>query len=160
MANVAIFNASPLIVLAKSKHEHLAQVAGDIRLIPSQVVTELSHAGPADPAFHFAKSKTFEVADVQNVPKEIQDEALGPGESGVLSLGLLRPGSVLILDDLAARRAATRMHLTIHGTLWLALEARKRGLIQKVVPVLDDFQRVGMFIEPRLIPLIRQAAGE
>jgi predicted nucleic acid-binding protein len=52
------------------------------------------------------------------------------------------------------------MHLTIHGTLWLALEARKRGLIQKVVPVLDDFQRVGMFIEPRLIPLIRQAAGE
>jgi predicted nucleic acid-binding protein len=160
MSTSAIFNASPLIILAKSHRQNLALAAGDARFIPSQVVTELSHAGPNDPAFLLAKSTLFEIVEVPSVPAAIQNERLGLGESGVLALGFTKRCDHLILDDLAARRAAIRHGFIVHGTLWLAVEAKKRGLIPRVVPVLDDFEHVGMFLEPRLLKLILTAAGE
>ena len=44
---------------------------------------------------------------------------LGPGETEVLALGLEMPGTVVVLDDLLARRTAKAMGLPLTGTLGL-----------------------------------------
>ena len=65
---------------------------------------------------------------------------LGPGEVEVLALALEHPGSILVIDDLAARRAARVLRLRLTGTLGLLIDAKRAGLIAAVAPFLDQLQ--------------------
>ena len=85
---------------------------------------------------------------------------LGPGESAVLALALESPEAVVILDDGAGRRAAELLGLRLTGTLGLLLDARRRGLIAKVSPLLDDLDRLRFRVSPTTRAAVLKLARE
>lgn len=58
------------------------------------------------------------------------------GESAAIALALQIPGSILVIDETDARRAAARLGLRVVGTVGILLRAKEQRLIEKVEPYL------------------------
>jgi predicted nucleic acid-binding protein len=68
---------------------------------------------------------------------------------------------LLLLDDLAARSLADSSGLTFTGTLGCLVEAKSRGLVEKVAPLLDQLRSAARFwISEKLKALILRDVGE
>jgi predicted nucleic acid-binding protein len=65
---------------------------------------------------------------------------LGAGEIEVLMLGLELPEAVVVLDDALARRVAETLNLRLTGTLGLLLDAKRKGIVPALAPVLDQLE--------------------
>jgi predicted nucleic acid-binding protein len=78
----------------------------------------------------------------------------------VIAVALEQAGSVVVLDDLAARQCAHALNIPIEGTLGLLLIAKQVGLISAVRPVLEHLRQTGMYMTDRLMNQILAAAGE
>lgn len=85
---------------------------------------------------------------------------LGDGEKAVLSLGLLHPKGLLILDDLAARQTAEQNSLNLIGTLGILLAAKKQNHLNEIGPVLHDLIQHGFHLRLDLHNSILRRAGE
>jgi len=68
----------------------------------------------------------------------------------VLAWGHLHPGTEVIIDDLAARRCAAAMRIPVRGTLGLVLIAKKRAIVPKARPIIDQLRQSGMYLSDRL----------
>ncbi len=85
---------------------------------------------------------------------------LDAGESGVLWLALECPGCVAVLDETAARQVARRLGISFTGTLGLLVDAKRKGLIAAVAPVLNQLAARDFHMAPHLRTNILTAAGE
>lgn len=85
---------------------------------------------------------------------------LGPGETGVLLLAMERTDPVVILDDALARRHAEILGITLTGTLGILLDAKRRGLVPAVTPLVDDLQRLGFRLSEGTRNAVLRMAGE
>ncbi len=154
-------NASPLIFLTKvGLLEVLHQQAVPV-LVPDVVMAEISSLGPGDPAVQAVQQAAWiHIVPAPPAPPSVTNWKLDDGESSVIAVALQHPGSMTILDDLAARRCAQALKLPTQGTLGLVLVAKQIGLIQAVRPVVEDLQHAGMYMTARLKTQILNAAGE
>src|SRR5687767_11606662 len=108
-------------------------MAGEL-IVPSSVAQELMHGPATDPARQFVNGMGASmVRNDVSVPPSILAKKLGAGESAVLAYALTKPGCKpgceAIVDDLAARRAASALGVPFRGTLGVILTAKQRGLI-------------------------------
>lgn len=56
------------------------------------------------------------------------------GEASAIALAVQNPNSLLVLDDLAARKVAHRRNLPFIGTLGVLTRAKSMGVIGSVTP--------------------------
>jgi predicted nucleic acid-binding protein len=83
---------------------------------------------------------------------------LGAGESAVISLSEQTPGSMVVLDDLAARRCAQALGLYVTGTIGLVLMAKRAGLIPSAAQALKAITNAGLYIsQHHLVSILKQA---
>ncbi len=156
-----IFNASPLIVLAKADLLDLLLPLGNQIWIPQAVVTEVSAVNnPADPARRWLADKDAMIYAPISILPFVMAWDLGDGESEVLSLADTIHDSFAVLDDQAARHCAQAMGLASIGTLGLILMAKQNGLIQSARQALDDVIAAGLFISQNHVDSILRQAGE
>jgi len=85
---------------------------------------------------------------------------LGAGESAVLTAVTGSPGSVAVLDDLAARRCALALGIDVTGTLGLLLMAKRTGAIVSLRQALVAVTDAGLFVSPRHVGAILAGGGE
>jgi predicted nucleic acid-binding protein len=85
---------------------------------------------------------------------------LGPGETETLMLALEMPGSIVLLDDGLARRVAESLEIPFTGTLGLLLDAKKKGLVPTVLPLLDQLQELRFRLSPQTRLTVLQLANE
>ena len=85
---------------------------------------------------------------------------LGSGERASLALALNTPGSILILDDLLARRYADFLKLRYTGTLGVLLRAKIAGHIAIIRPVLDELDRLRLRLSGDTRAAVLRRAGE
>jgi len=85
---------------------------------------------------------------------------LGPGETGVLLLALEQTDPVVILDDALARRHAEMLGISLTGTLGILLDAKRRGLVPALTPLIDDLQRLGFRLSERTRNAVVRMARE
>ena len=85
---------------------------------------------------------------------------MGRGEAGVLALALETVGAVVILDDGVARRAAGLLNIRLTGTLGLLLDAKKKGLIPVVKPILNELDQLRFRVSPATRLAVLKLAGE
>jgi predicted nucleic acid-binding protein len=75
-------------------------------------------------------------------------------------LALENPDRVVLLDDTLARRIAQAAGLQVWGTLKVLLEARSRGLIGSLAPLVNRLQETGMWISDEIRQRVLALAGE
>jgi predicted nucleic acid-binding protein len=150
MADRAVVNASPLVILSRAGRLELLRLVGDRIVIPQAVVEEVK--GHSDEAARALEDGAwFEQAPVAVIPESIAAWDLGPGESAVLSWAVAHPGTVAIIDDHAARKCAEVVGVTVKGTLGLALLAKRRGLVPAARPVVEELRRNGLYLSDDLV---------
>ena len=158
-----VFNASPVIVLAKAELlEKVFRMATKV-IIPQPVADEIARCvDSSDPAVLWL-NKPESSSYLLNAPPAtgfVTAWDLGAGESSVISLAETIPESTVVLDDLAARRCAEALQLKLVGTLGLLLMAKRRGIIASLRGSLDAIVDAGLFISPKHLAAIRKSAGE
>jgi predicted nucleic acid-binding protein len=145
-------NASPLIYLSKAGLIHLLQLISEEIIIPKPVASEIQQRGASDLTVQaIANTPWLKIVETPPVPEIIQSWDLGAGESSVLTWGYLHPGTEVIVDDLAARRCAQVLEISVRGTLGLVLLAKQRGEIPATRPLIEQLRQAGMYLSNSVI---------
>ena len=85
---------------------------------------------------------------------------IGAGESEAIALALELGNVFVLLDDKKARQIAKQLGLEIIGTIGLILRAKRKGLIEKVKPVLNELIMAGFRIKVNLYQEALRLANE
>jgi predicted nucleic acid-binding protein len=156
-----VFNASPLIVLAKAGLLDRILPLADQTWIPQAVAEEVSRAkNPGDPASRWIAGQSSLIHPTTPISPFVMAWDLGAGESAVISLTATNATAVAVLDDLAARRCAQAMGLPIVGSLGLILMAKRAGVISSATQALDAVVAAGLFISRQHLDAVCIQAGE
>lgn len=68
--------------------------------------------------------------------------------------------SVVVLDDLMARRCARAHGLFVIGTLGILLRAKRLGILPSARPLVEQLRRSGMYLDERLLQSVLVELGE
>jgi predicted nucleic acid-binding protein len=156
-----VVNASPLILLARIERLDLLASLAKRLVVPVAVIREVQAGSDRDKTADRIQDlpSIFQVDD-RPVPERIRFWNLGAGESQVLAQGLERPGVEVALDDLAARRCARSLGLSMIGTLGIVVLCRHRGVISAARPVLEALREAGLHLKPALMNEALAKIGE
>lgn len=113
----------------------------------------------------FAKElKKYLTNRVKNVTNKLAVEVLvsdiGLGESEAIVLALEEKPDLVLIDDLKARKFAKMSGLQIIGTIGILLQAKKKGLIQEIKPLISELLFNGIRISNKIIEIALEAAQE
>jgi predicted nucleic acid-binding protein len=82
------------------------------------------------------------VVEVQEKDKQrLLELQLDKGESSAIALALEMKNSLLILDDIKARKVAAQLGLSFTGTLGIIIKAKLQGIITSVIPILNKIKQ-------------------
>jgi predicted nucleic acid-binding protein len=161
VADKAIINASPLIFLSRSHHLDLLQAFAREIWVPEPVAMEILQRGQQDiTARAIEQTEWLITQPVTNIPTSIAEWRLGAGESSVLALANEYPSTETIIDDLAGRKCAASLNIPVRGTLGVVLVAKKRGLISKARPVIEDMMSTGLYLSRKVVDKALSRVGE
>jgi predicted nucleic acid-binding protein len=92
--------------------------------------------------------------------KEKYSRYIDEGEASAIALACEIPCDYVILDDIAARKLAERLHLPIKGTVGILLSAKQKGIIPLFRPYLDLIQQTNFRLSSQLVEQFIKDAGE
>ncbi len=101
--------------------------------------------------------KTVDLTKPDNAPIYTD---LDPGEAGVFALVTEHDVQLVILDDQKARREAENIGLPVTGTVGVLLEAKEKGLINTIKPLLLALRENGLYLSNSVIVDALREAGE
>jgi predicted nucleic acid-binding protein len=160
---IIISNTSPIINLAAiSQLELLNKLYGKI-IIPQAVHHEITvkGAGQAGSA-EIEKLKWIEVKSTsnQNLVQALKME-LDDGESEAIALAVELNATLLLIDERRGRAVANRFGVRHIGILAMFIEAKQKGLIKVVKPLLDDLMsKAGFWLSQKLYDRVLKEAAE
>lgn len=161
MKQIAVVNASPLIVLARIGHIHLITDVSPNLVVPSGVVHELMQGSHSDPARQWImRDGQRYIRQVKQTDELVAAWDLGLGESQVITYALAHAHTEALLDDAAARACAKALGVKVCGTLGLLLRAKRLGIVQDIKPILTEFARVGFYVGPDMLRSVLGLARE
>jgi predicted nucleic acid-binding protein len=141
MPKTYIVDTSCLITLDKiGKLNFLRELYGTVLTTP-EVVQEYNSIIPEWLIVQVVVDKNYQ---------KILETSIDKGESSVIALGLSIPDSILVLDDLKARKYANRIGFEITGTLGIIYKAKTVGLIDKIKPFLIKLKENGFHISANI----------
>ncbi len=125
---IVVSNTSPLnyLVLIQSV-DVLHELFGSV-VIPRAVATELSDSATPEPVRSWIANPP-DWLDIRIPSTQDVGLQLHPGERDALSLALEFDASLILVDDLVARRVARELGLSVTGTVGVLDRAAERGLI-------------------------------
>jgi len=156
-----ICNTSPIQYLYQSGHLSLLKDIYQKIVIPEAVLKEIEDGRRLN--FSLPDLQTISWIEIRAIKAHRMLSlitSLGLGEREVLSLGVESPDSVLILDDLLARRYANYLKLRFTGTLGILLKAKQLGLIPAIKPKLKRFEELKFRIDKKTYWRVLGMAGE
>ena len=140
----------------------LPQLFGTVH-VPPQVEAEFQRLAGADERFQGLVFPGFiQKRSPQTTARAwAHSPALHAGEIAAISLALELGADLVLMDEAEGRAAAGALHLRTMGLLGTLLQARQRGLISAVTPLLDRLQQEARFwMTPALREAVLRAAGE
>lgn len=155
-----VVDASPLIVLFRCGLQELLPTLFQEVLVPEPVWHEVTASGHADPAASGLPHATWIKRVDVPVSEQVVRWNLGPGESAVLSLTLIKPEYRAMLDDSAARRCARTLGIRTLGSGGLLVLAKRRGRLDSVAEGVNKLKAAGLWLSDDLTELLLREAGE
>ncbi|MXV76556.1 DUF3368 domain-containing protein [Candidatus Poribacteria bacterium] len=101
--------------------------------------------------------KTIDLTDPQTAAVYVE---LDEGEAETLALAAEHDARLILLDEKAGRQTAEKVGLTVKGIVGILLEAKRKGLIDSIKPLLIRLQANGIHLSESLINNALQDAGE
>jgi predicted nucleic acid-binding protein len=160
---IVVSDSGPIIHLGMIGRMGLIHdLFGEI-LIPGAVYREVVEVGAGLPGSLELQAASWAtvVEPTRGTPvSKLLESELDPGEVAALILALERHAELLLVDDLAARQAATRLGLSVIGTVGILLAAKKRNRVDAIEPLLQALKHQGFWISSSLEESILRSAGE
>lgn len=156
MANELLVNASPLIVLTKIGLfwvlPRLATTVSSTRLVIDEVLRKDDDAARAVATAMPIWLRVIPVEEpAEDVAETLRRHAIDEGESSLLSVAAGRRECEVVLDDLAARKAAKTLGVRVVGTLGLIVRANRNGLITDRPAIVPAIMASGLRVTPILV---------
>ena len=151
MHKIIISDTSCFIILTNIGELHLLQKLYSKIITTIEIATEFGEPLPEWVEILSVKSK-----DTQRL-LEMQ---IDKGESSAIALALEIPDSLLILDDIKARKVATQLGLSITGTLGIIIKAKLEGIIPSVIPILNKIKQTDFRLSNEVELQVLKAAME
>ena len=160
MKGIIVSDATPIIAFSRiGELGLLQQIVGEI-IIPEEVAREI---------FEYKKTDIKDIKSLQWIKiKKVKSKkevdillsTLDTGEAEVIILSKELKADLVIIDELSARKVATMLGLPLIGTVGLLIEAKRKGLIHKVKPLLDEMMLQGIRYGEKFCHKILEEIGE
>ena len=159
---IVVSDTSPLTNLAAiGRLDLLRQMYGSV-LVPEAVYRELA-SDPDQPGAREVESEAWLVRGVVRSEQLLADlsNELHPGEAEALALAVEIAATLVLIDEKRGRRVASRLGLERIGLLGILLQAKQRGLVPEVKPLLDALRAdAGFWVKESLYRRTLELAGE
>jgi len=136
---IIVSDTSSINNLAAINQLHLLQQLYQTVLIPEAVYQELTD--PSFPVAGATEVQTFDwiqtLAVTNRSVVEMLNNELDIGEAEAIALALEVEADQVLIDERRGRLVAARLNLRYTGILGILVEAKSRGLIVEVKPLLD-----------------------
>jgi hypothetical protein len=156
-----VADAGPILSFARATRlDLLRQVVGDLT-IPDAVYEDIVVQGAGKPG----SQEVMQLSWIRRIPGRDRafvdqlPQKLHLGEREAIALAK-EQNTVLLVDEREARREAIRQGITVIGSLRVLKEAKDRGIIPEVKPVLDKLIAAGMYVSDALYQKFLQETGE
>ncbi len=144
---IVVSNSSPLVALTAINHTHLLPELYGRVIIPGAVWDEVivsgqNHSGVAE----LSQAPWLQRQAVTDSKLVLAlQETLGLGESEAIVLAVERQADLLLIDERLGRRTAQRFGLNIVGVIGVLIEAKPKGLIPAIKPLLLQLRQMEGF---------------
>ena len=131
-------------------------------IIPEAVRQELRRATGTCPALEIAGLPGFEVRAPRVNPIDVGVPSdLDAGETEAIALAIELRADLLLMDERKGTESARRLGLTTIGVLGVLLEAKRRSLVDRVLPCFDRLvAEMRFFASPALRRHLARLADE
>jgi predicted nucleic acid-binding protein len=149
---IVVADSSPLHYLILIEQVELLRHLYSEVVVPDAVVTELTRRGsPASVSGWFRPAPLWlRVMPANTVEIATVTESLGLGERAAIALAEAMNADLLLIDDAAGRREASRRSILVTGTLGVLRAAAMRGFID-VPDVLRRLRTTNFYVDETLI---------
>jgi len=159
-----VSDTGPIIGLAKIGMVDLLKALASEVLIPPFVHKELfGKTGFESTYIEDALEDFIKVAPVNSLNLSAADvlAELDEGEKQAIALASgLGEGVLLLIDDHAGRQAARKLGVAVTGLIGLLLIGKERGLIGRVVPLLEELRQAGYWLSDDIVGIAKMLAQE
>ena len=149
--NLVIADTSCLIILSKVDELNLLKAIYSRIIITPEIASEFNQKIP----------NWIEIIETKD--KKLQllfEDSLDLGESTALTLAFEIDNSLLILDDLKARKIAAKLGIKVTGTIGIIVKAKLRGYIPSAKYILEKILNTDFRINAKIIEQAIKQAGE
>lgn len=152
-----VSNSSPLIALAKIEKLNILEYA---IVIPKAVFNETTEPEKEymKELYEWGKDKVVDVRNRKAV--EYLELILGKGEAETIVLSEELNADAVLIDDLKARKIARLRGLKVIGTIGVLLDAKERGRVHEVKPLLEELMENKIRISEELHDHALELANE
>ena len=151
MQKTIIADSSCLILLEKIEELELLK-----KLFGKVIITSIIAEEFGNPLPEWISIKNAENKNYQNILELSVDR----GEASAIALAVEQSDCLLILDDQKARKLAAELKLKYAGTISLLVEAKLKGYVTSVRPLIDKIRKTNFRLTPELEKKIIKSAGE
>lgn len=160
---IVVSDASPLISLAAIQQLDLLRLLYRTVLVPAAVDREITAGDSSLPDITELRAASW--IRVQMVQNHLLVQALSlsldPGEAEAIALAVEAKADLLLMDERRGRAAGTRLGQHVVGVLGVLMEAKQRGYLSAVRPVLETLtSKAGFRVSEALKERVLAAAGE
>lgn len=157
---IVVSDTSPITNLLQiGELDLLRRIFGEI-IVPIQVFNELCQIESQKNVL--GKQEWIKFATPSN--RKLKDELLeklDEGESEAIALAIELKADYLLMDEQAGRLIAQNYGIKVTGILGVLIQAKDKGLISEVKPLLDGLvSDAGFWLNPKLIEEVLKLVGE
>ena len=157
-----IVNSTPLLVLGNIGRLDILRNLYEQIEIPAAVYREVTEKNDAASKDLLAASDWIKVRTVDNIADYAMYQAklhAGEVETMIIAQKPVK-ADLVILDDMAARKTAKYLGLTVTGTMGVLVKAKQKQIIPAVKPILDEIMRNGFYISEKVVKMVLKTVDE
>ncbi|SHG00708.1 hypothetical protein SAMN05444483_10473 [Salegentibacter echinorum] len=145
-----ISDTTPIISLLKINELEILHKAYQSIIIPEAVFKEIERGKNKDYYTDISKLDWIKVMEIKNKNAVTNLNYLDSGEAEVIILAREIRADLVIIDEILGRKFAKNAGLIVTGTIGVLIKAKKMKLINNVLPLLEEMQNKGIWIDKGL----------